>query len=131
MKFAKKRLLTLTQQVWYKSEYDLISNSKQLPDKNQLKTLNPFIDSDGILRVNGRLSESSLSYSERFPIILPGKSHFCHLYLSHLHITLLHAECNLMYRISQTEFYLTRMKPRIKKNNTPMYKTVSKNIILK
>lgn len=66
------------------------------------------------MRANGRLTQSSLPYNERYPIILPGNSRFCHLYLSHLHTFLLHAECNQMCRIVQTEFYVSRLKPRVK-----------------
>lgn len=67
------------------------------------------------MRVNGRLTESSLPYNERYPVILPGNSRLCHLYLTHLHIFLAHAESNQMCRMIQTEFYISRMKPRVKK----------------
>ncbi|KAI8116229.1 hypothetical protein CVS40_11664, partial [Lucilia cuprina] len=55
-------------------DYLCLLNSQQIPNKSPLKTLNPFLDSNKIKRVNGRLSESSLPYNERYPIILPGNS---------------------------------------------------------
>ncbi|XP_075157847.1 uncharacterized protein LOC142231112 [Haematobia irritans] len=99
---------------FYFDEFEHLSESKPLPAKSPLQCLNPFIDSNGVLRVNGRLVDSSLPYNERYPIILPGNSRLCHLYLVHLHHFLAHGECILMCRMSQTEFYISRLKPRIK-----------------
>ncbi|XP_037827650.1 uncharacterized protein LOC119615720 [Lucilia sericata] len=115
MKNAKTRLIILAQKSFYPDEYNCLNNSKTISNKSPLKSLNPFLDPNSIMRVNGRLSQSSLPYSERYPIILPGNSRFCQLYLTHLHIFLCHAECSQMYRAVQTEFFIFRLKPRIKK----------------
>lgn len=110
--FVKNRLLTLTV---YNEEYNCLLNSQPISNKSSLKTLNPFLDSDEIMRVNGRLSQSSLPYNERFPKILPGNSRLCQLYLANLHLLLLHSECNQMCRMIQTKFYISRIKVRVKK----------------
>ena len=115
VKFVKTRLLALAQKTVYDEEYNCLSNAQPISNKSSLKTLNPFLDSDGIMRVNGRLSQSSLPYNERFPKILPGNSRLCQLYLTNLHLLLLHAECNQMCRMIQTEFYISRLKVRVKK----------------
>ncbi|XP_065368746.1 uncharacterized protein LOC135961178 [Calliphora vicina] len=114
MKFVKSRLIVLAQKKFYNEEYQCVNESKNISNKSPLKSLNPFMDKDSILRVNGRLSQSSLPYGERYPIILPGNSRFCQLYLHHLHEFLSHADCGQMYRIIQTEFLIFRLKPRIK-----------------
>ncbi|XP_059223173.1 uncharacterized protein LOC131996978 [Stomoxys calcitrans] len=114
MQFVKFRLISLAQRQYFSLEYELLLNSKPLPNKSVLSTLNPFLDSNQVLRVNGRLSDSFLPYRERHPIILPGNSRLCHLYLLHLHSFLVHAECNQMCRFVQTEFYVSRLKPRVK-----------------
>lgn len=112
--FVKSRLIALAQGKYYQHEYESLLNSQQISNKSNLCTLNPFLDTDKIMRINGRLSDSSLPYKERHPIILPGNSRLCHLYLVHLHSFLGHAECNLMCRFTQTEFYISRLKPRVK-----------------
>ncbi|XP_075157649.1 uncharacterized protein LOC142230916 [Haematobia irritans] len=66
-------------------EYEYLERSEPLPRKSALLCLIPFIDDHGVLRVNGRLTDSSLPYNERYPIILPGNSLLCHLYLVHSH----------------------------------------------
>lgn len=114
LNFVKARLICLSQQRFYQREYEELKGSMNIFQKSALKPLNPFLDSDNIMRVNGRLSDSSLPYRERYPIILPGNSRLCYLYLSHLHTFLAHAECNLMCRFVQTEFFVSHLKSRVK-----------------
>ncbi|XP_075157748.1 uncharacterized protein LOC142231014 [Haematobia irritans] len=114
VKLVKFRLITLSQSKFYPVEYNNLLQSKLIENKSTLKCLNPFLDQENIMRVNGRLADSSLSYNERYPIILPGNSRLCFLYLSHLHQVLAHADCTLMCRMVQTEFYISRLKPRVK-----------------
>ena len=112
---VKIKLLNLAQRPFYPVEYKCLLNSQPISRKNSLNTMNPFLDSNSTMRINGRLAQSSLPYSERYPIILPGNSRFCQLYLTHLHNFLCHAECSQMCRMVQTEFYIFRLKPRVKK----------------
>ncbi|XP_075163068.1 uncharacterized protein LOC142235694 [Haematobia irritans] len=112
--FVKNRLIHLSQLHAFKDEYHALLQGNPISQKSPLSTLNPFIDGNQILRVNGRLSQSNIPYNERHPVILPGNSRFCRLYLSHLHTFLAHADCTLMCRMVQTEFYISRLKPRIK-----------------
>ncbi|XP_075163072.1 uncharacterized protein LOC142235697 [Haematobia irritans] len=111
---SKKRLISLSQKHYFKREYDAILLKNPLPKDSPLIPINPFIDQDDILRVNGRLAHSTLPYNESHPIILPGNSRLCCLFLSHLHNFLVHADCLLMCRMVQTEFYISRLKPRVK-----------------
>lgn len=112
--FVKTRLISLAQIQFFKEEYDSLTQARPIPDKSSLKSLNPYMDSQNIMRVNGRLTEAPLPFNESHPIILPGKSRFCHLYLAHLHQYLMHAECSLMCRMTQTEFYISRLKRKVK-----------------
>lgn len=74
-----------------------------------------MIDELGVMRVNGRLAEADLSYNERYPIIIPENSKFCSLLLDFLHENMLHAEKQLMARMLQQEYYIPRMKQKLKK----------------
>ena len=44
---------------------------RELKGGSPLLGLNPFIDKDGMIRVGGRLENSSLPYTIKFPVILP------------------------------------------------------------
>ncbi|XP_036317487.1 uncharacterized protein LOC118732461 [Rhagoletis pomonella] len=74
-----------------------------------------MLDNAGIMRVNGRLKYAALSYNERHPIIIPDNSIFCSLLLDFLHTTLLHAEKQLMIRMIQQEYFIPRLKQKVKK----------------
>lgn len=61
------------------------------PTRSCLRTLCPFIDSSGLLRVGGRVGNSELAYSQRHPIILHGRHTVTKLVIRSEHIRLLHA----------------------------------------
>ena len=51
------------------------SNTRIVVNKSsKLYKLDPFLDSDGLLRVGGRLGKSRLSHSEAHPFVLPKQS---------------------------------------------------------
>ena len=47
--------------------------------------LGVFKDEDGVLRCKGRIKNSSLPYSGKFPILLPRKQHFTRLLIAQSH----------------------------------------------
>ena len=50
-----------------------------------LYRLDPFLDSDGILQVGGRLRRARISENVKHPVILPRKSHITNLILQYCH----------------------------------------------
>ena len=81
--FVKRRLIILCQSSHF-PKYSILKDGVTLSRKSSLLTLNPFIDSNSFLRVNGRLSRSlTLTYHERLPKLLPYFGHFTRLYLEH------------------------------------------------
>ncbi|GFQ90350.1 uncharacterized protein TNCT_481091 [Trichonephila clavata] len=61
-----------------KSNLDFKAN-KAVASKSILSALCPFIDKDGLIRVGGRLRNSTLQYSAKHPIILPNQHEICNL----------------------------------------------------
>ena len=55
-----------------------------------LRKLNPMIGSDGVIRVGGRLSLSTLPDSTRYPAILPRYGHITDLVINYYHTTMQH-----------------------------------------
>ena len=55
-----------------------------------LRKLNPMISSDGVIRVGGRLSLSTLPDSTRYPAILPRYGHITDLVINYYHTTMQH-----------------------------------------
>ena len=58
---------------------------KAMKRSSSLYKLDPFLDEDGLLRVSGRLRQSSIPYEVKHPVILPKKGHVTSLILCHYH----------------------------------------------
>ena len=68
----------------------LAKQKKACTKSSMLHKLDPFIDSQGIIRAGGRLRRASLSYGIKFPIILPRSSHVTTLIIKHFHEKIKH-----------------------------------------
>ena len=60
------------------------------PKQSSLYKLDPFLDSQGILRVGGRLRNASLPFEVKFPVILPRRSHVTTLIIRYFHEKIKH-----------------------------------------
>ncbi|XP_075150439.1 uncharacterized protein LOC142224542 [Haematobia irritans] len=69
IKTVKFQLIKLAQLRYYCGEYRALENKQPLSSKSKLLTLNPFLDDQKLLRVNGRLTNAHLTYDEKYPII--------------------------------------------------------------
>lgn len=90
LKNSEEKIIKILQNKYFHNEIELLHSGKQITNK-ALLSLNPFLDSWGILRVGGRLSHSSLSYDQKFPILLPSKNYVVRLLLKSEHIRFFHA----------------------------------------
>lgn len=57
----------------------LVSTNKPISWKSKLLRLNPVLDEDGILRLNGRLKNAFMTFHERFPCLQPKTDSLCKL----------------------------------------------------
>ena len=70
----------------FKEEYTSLAKKKELPTHSKLLSLCPRLDSEGILRSDGRLTYAEfLPYDVRYPIILPRKNWVTKLIVKHHH----------------------------------------------
>ncbi|XP_028410555.1 uncharacterized protein LOC114533252 [Dendronephthya gigantea] len=82
---AQMLIIRSVQSESFKDEIHCSKNKKILSKSSQLRSLNPIIDPEGILRVGGRLHYVDSSYEERHPAILPSKHHISRLIVENLH----------------------------------------------
>ncbi|XP_075151112.1 uncharacterized protein LOC142225221 [Haematobia irritans] len=114
IRFVKFQLIRVAQIKFYSHEYNALKNGEHISTKSKLLTLNPFIDENNLLRVNGRLSNADLPYTERYPIIIPENSRFCKLLIAFTHEILLHSEHQSMLRAIRSEYYIIRLKNAVR-----------------
>jgi len=80
--------------------------SKTLPSSHPLLRLTPFIDSNGILRIGGRLQASLLTEEAKHPIILPKDSAFTTLVISDAHSRTFHGGTQATLTYIRQEFWI-------------------------
>lgn len=95
-------IIKLIQKEYFTQEICSLERNKVLKLNSKLLSLNPFLDSEGILRVGGRLSQSKYPYEKIHPILLPKGNHFVDLLFQHEHLRLKHAsQQQLLYSIRE------------------------------
>lgn len=90
----------------YQQELDALRLSKPLPEGSSLQSLDPFINEEGILRVTGRIQNSSFSYAKKHPIVLPKSCHFIAIYVDYIHCSFCHANKEFVIQFILAEFFL-------------------------
>nr|CAH7734250.1 unnamed protein product [Callosobruchus chinensis] len=100
------RLNRVTVSVHFAAELRCLEQRKSVSRTSKILKLDPFMDSDGILRVGGRLQYSNMSYDKRHPILLPPDTHFTILICSHYHHQLLHAGAQHLLAAIREHFWI-------------------------
>ena len=86
MKNAEKYWLREVQRERFSEELTTLRQGRNVLKGSQLWRLSPFLDSDGILRVGGRLEMSNLPYDAKHPVVVPKKHHISKLVVAHIHV---------------------------------------------
>ncbi|XP_014881703.1 uncharacterized protein LOC106942873 [Poecilia latipinna] len=86
---AAETVIKIVQQQNFPNEVKILEGEKNIPNTSTLCSLDP-IWSEGLLRVSGRLKQSSLCFTVKHPVILPNNSHITKLIVSHYHAKTCH-----------------------------------------
>ena len=93
---AEHWLLRESQKRSYPKERQALLKKMKIPSTSTLKALAPLIDDEELLRVGGRLANSSLSKFQQHPIIVDSKDQLIIKYVKHMHISLCHCGPSLL-----------------------------------
>lgn len=88
--YAELALIRLIQREHFDAEIQALNKNKVIPKSSKIHRLTPFIDSNHILRVNGRLRNAFMTYDEKYPIIVPSNHRIVHLIVDFYHNQTLH-----------------------------------------
>ncbi|UYV60129.1 ASAP1 [Cordylochernes scorpioides] len=108
-------LVKSIQQVEFCTEIKLLKSNKQLPMSNKLTSLNPFLDTQGLLRVGGRLEYSYLNENQKLPLLLPKNHHITNLIIDDIHRKYLHAGPQLVLSILRKNYWILGARDAVKK----------------
>ncbi|GFY49205.1 integrase catalytic domain-containing protein [Trichonephila inaurata madagascariensis] len=96
-------------------EIQSIKKQISLPPKSPLRSLHPFIDEHGLVRVGGRLQNSQLRFNSKHPIILPSQHTVSELLIKEQHIAHLHAGPTLLAHVLRQSHWIVGSRKLINK----------------
>lgn len=105
LKNALVVILKMTQKECFSEEMKQLTKEKCVHVKSDLRSLNPFLDNVGLLRVGGRLKNLCLAYSEKYAIILPKSHHVTTLIIREQHLMNLHRGTQLTLNLVRAKYW--------------------------
>lgn len=93
---SRLHLAKISQKETYFEELNVLKAKKQLSSNCGLLSLSPFLDEFGLLRVGGRLENSTFSFDKKHPILLSSKHRLTRLIFEEEHRKLMHAGPQLL-----------------------------------
>ena len=106
--------IKLVQQIAYAQEIEDLSTLQEVSRKSSLKSLHPFLDQQGVIRVGGRLQQSTLPYHAIHQVILPSNNHLTKLIVASEHIRLHHAGPQLLIASLRERYWIIKIRNVVK-----------------
>ena len=79
--------------LYFSEEIHDLNYTGQIKKRSNIRSLAPFVDSNGIIKVGGRLTQAKIHYDQKHPILLPEKDYITELILSLIHIYVISPLC--------------------------------------
>ena len=108
-------LIKRAQREEYEEELEKLSKNKPLKASSPLVSLTPFIGTDGLLRLGGRIRRAKLPYDALHPPILPGRHPLARLIVEAFHIRLKHFGTDFVLSHIRQHFWLTEGREAVKR----------------
>lgn len=107
--------IRLTQKETFEEEIIRLKENKPVRKDSKLKSLEPYLDRDNILRVGGRLRHANLKENMKHPIILDSKNYLAKLVVADSHLKTLHGGVQLMIGYLRSKYWILKAKNLVKK----------------
>ena len=82
---AQARIFRLLQQEQFAEEMKFLKAEKEIPKNSKILQFSPFIDQQGLIRAQGRIGKSQLSFETKHPILSHWKHHVVESFLQNEH----------------------------------------------
>ncbi|GFU53198.1 integrase catalytic domain-containing protein [Trichonephila clavipes] len=102
---AETKLIRMVQEQVFLAEIKSLQSKGVVSPNSKLRNLKPFIDSDGLLRVGGRSSNSDLLYVNKHSAILPGNHNLTVQIIAHFHRKNLHTGASSLLHYAREKFW--------------------------
>ncbi|XP_059047666.1 uncharacterized protein LOC131843089 [Achroia grisella] len=108
-------LIKMVQQEEFLEEINDLKQNRKIKKRSKLYFLSPYLDTDGLLRVGGRIQASQLSQQHKHPIIIPNNTHLTILIIRDAHLKLLHGGVALTINYLRSRYWIISLKQLVKK----------------
>lgn len=121
LKLAEHILLKIAQSSKYNEEVATLEKNgssgkcRVIEKSSTIYKLSPFLDDDGLLRADGRITIDVIDYDARFPIILPKDHRISLLLVDWFHRKYLHANRETVVNEVKQKYHIPRMRVLIGK----------------
>lgn len=116
LKKAEQWLARCAQKDEFVAEFKALTIGKELPNNSKIRGLYPFLSTDNLIVVGGRLHHASLSDEQKHPIVLPFGHKVTQLIFIYYHEILLHGGPQLL--LSEVRLRFWPLKGRITARST-------------
>lgn len=113
---AMKTWIRVVQAQSFDQEIRWLKTEKEFPKGNIIKSLNPFLDHAGILRVGGRLENADdLPEEMKHPAILPKNHKLVTMIIAEAHEKYKHAQSQLLTATISSQFWIIGLKSQVRR----------------
>ncbi|XP_062538652.1 uncharacterized protein LOC134206926 [Armigeres subalbatus] len=105
LKEAEETIIRQVQKVTLAAEWKALSKGIPVSQKSQLRWFHPYMSSEGLIRLGGRLGHSAESEDFKHPIVLPKGHRLTRLLIESYHERLLHAGPQLLLSTVRLKFW--------------------------
>ena len=102
-------VISQVQLYYFKEEISLLKSKEALPKGSKIRSLAPFLDNDGFIRVGGRLTNAELDNFNPQPILLP-KCSFINLLIKKTHYDSFHGGFRLICNQLRQKFWILGLR---------------------
>lgn len=103
---AKLKIIKHIQNREFTEDIQHLQKFSKASSKSKILSLNPYIDSEGLLRVGGRLSNASISKHMMHPLIIPHESQLTNLLIDHAHKSTFHGGARVTLAWLRQQFWI-------------------------
>ena len=103
---AQASIFRLLQQEQFTEEMKSLKAEREIPKNSKILQFSPFIDQQGLIRAQGRIGKSQLSFETKHPILSHWKHHVVELFLRNEHRNSHHEGTEHVRNIVQQKFWI-------------------------
>ena len=111
MKQAETAIVRYVQNQAYNAEIKVLRAGRQLPKKNPLYALDPYVDEHGVMRVGGRLRHARIDEDSKHQMLFPSDSPIATHIIRHVHENVcLHGKSEYVLALLRRCYWMPRVR---------------------